>query len=76
MCIINNKTYYLCIEDKYLSYFISKWKYEDKPFSFTIRNAREGIKGSFVVAIKDENGGMIDFIAEIVAHTNAKIQCK
>lgn len=71
-----NKTYHLCIEDKYLSYFISKWKQEEKPFPFTMRNARDGIQGSFVVTIKDENGAMLDFLANVVAITRAKVRAK
>lgn len=71
MC--ENKTYHLCIEDKYLSYFISQWKYNEKPFPFTMRNAQVGVQGSFVVTIKDVNGAMFSFLATIVANTHAKI---
>ena len=74
--MIQNKTYHLCIEDKFLSYFISKWKEEDKSFPFAMRNASKGIEGSFVVTIKDENGAMLDFIATIVATTRAKVRVK
>ena len=72
--IERNKTYHLCMEDRFLSYFISKWKDEDKPFPFTMRNAREGIRGSFVVSIKDLDGQMLEFIATIVATTRAKVR--
>lgn len=62
------------MEDRYLSYFISKWKEEGKPFPYTMRNAREGIDGSFVVSIQDKDGYMLDFIATIVANTRAKVR--
>ena len=72
--MIQNKTYHLCIEDRFLSYFISKWKGEDKPFPFTLRNAGKGVDGSFVVSIQDRDGAMLDFIATIVANTRAKVR--
>lgn len=74
--MLQNKTYHLCIEDRFLSYFMQQWKYREKPCPFTMRNASNGVEGSFVVSIKDENGAMLDFIAAIVATTRAKVRVK
>lgn len=74
--IEKNKTYHLCIEDRFLSYVISQWKKWEKPFPLALRNAKEGIEGSFVITVKDHDGAMLDYLAAIVATTRAKVRAQ
>ena len=71
-----DRTYYLCIEDKYAAAVMHEWLRLYKPVRMHIRNANEkkGIFGSFVLVIKDENGAYLSFIEQIAEMTKAKIE--
>ncbi len=71
-----NKTYYLCIEDFYAGMVISEWMYAYKEAPLYFRDARKGVEGSFVLAIKDEDGKHLSFINRIAGLTKARISIK
>lgn len=70
---MKNRTYHLCMEDRWLSVFTHLWMERYKPCSFTMRDATKGVQGCIVVSIKDADGRMLDFISEAKARTDAKI---
>lgn len=71
-----NRTYYLCIEDRYAASVMHEWIRMYKPVRMHMRNAneRKGIFGSFVLVIKDEDGAHLPFIERIAEMTKAKIE--
>lgn len=71
-----NRTYYLCIEDFYAGAVISEWIYNYKEAPMYIRDARKGVEGSFVLAIKDEEGKYLRLINRLATITHAKIEIK
>lgn len=73
---LSNKTYYLCIEDFYAGTVISEWMYAYKDAPLYFRDARKGVEGSFVLAIKDEDGKHLSFINRIAEVTKARISVK
>lgn len=73
---MQNRTYYLCMEQRYLSVVLSLWIDNYKPCPIGLRNARKGVEESVVVIIKDENGNRLDFIAKIVSQTHAKVEAR
>lgn len=73
---MRNRTYYLCMEQRYLSVVTSLWMEHYKPCTIGLRDAHKGIEGSIVVIIKDEDGNRLDFIAKIVSQTHAKVEVR
>lgn len=71
-----NRTYYLCIEDRYAGTVMQYWIYNYKEMPLSIRDAGKGIEGSFVLAIRDVDGKYLSFIDKIATKTRAKIEVR
>lgn len=68
-----NRTYYLCMEDRKLSVFTQLWMQRYKPCQFSMRDASANVRNCIVVSIEDKDGRMLDFIAEALAVTDARL---
>ena len=71
-----NRTYYLCIEDRYAASVMQEWvhSYKDAPLQFRNANTKKGFHGCFVLAVRDKDGKYLAFIERIAKLTNAKIE--
>lgn len=71
-----NRTYYLCIEDRYAASVMQEWvhSYKESPLQFRNANPQKGFNGCFVLAIRDKDGKHLGFIERIAKLTNAKIE--
>lgn len=68
-----NRTYHLCMNERYLSAFTQLWMQRYKPCAFSMRDAERGVKDCIVVTITDRDGQMLPFITEAIAATKAKL---
>ena len=73
---MKNRTYHLCLEDRKLSAFTQLWMERYKPCPYIMRDASANVKNCIVVSIRDEDGKMLDFIAEAQRRTEAKVAVK
>lgn len=71
--IISNKTYHLCMEERFISLLISMWMDAGKPFPLSIRDAAKNVYGSIVVTIQDKDGEQLSFIEKLITTCNPKI---
>lgn len=71
-----NRTYHLCIEDRYAAAVMQEWLRLYKPAPLSIRNAdeRKGIYGCFVLSVQDRDGRYLDFIEKVARLTSAKVK--
>lgn len=70
---LSNRTYYLCIEDRYAATVINEWMHNYKTPPLSFRDARKGVEGSFILAVKDEGGNHLKFINRLAEITRAKV---
>ena len=68
-----NRTYHLCMSERYLSAFTELWMQRYKPCPFTMRDATQNVKDCIVVSITDRDGKMLPFITEAIAATKARL---
>lgn len=73
---VKNKTYHLCMEERFLSVFLSMWMEAYKPFPFSVRDASKGVEGSVVVSVTDHDGEMIDFLTRAVRACSPRVVAK
>lgn len=73
---MKNRTYHLCMEDRKLSIFTHLWMERNKPCPFTMRDAAANVIDCIVVSIKDEDGRMLEFVAEAKRCTDARMVMK
>lgn len=71
-----NRTYHLCMDERMLSAFTQLWMSRYKPCPFTMRDAARNVQNCIVVSITDKDGQTLDFIAEALALTRAKLAVK
>lgn len=71
-----NRTYHLCIEDRYAAAVMQEWQRLYKPAPLCIRNANEkkGVFGCFVLTVKDQDGKYLDFLEKVAQLTSAKVE--
>ena len=73
---LQNRIYYLCIEDRYAATIIAEWLYHYKETPLNLRDARKNVEGSFVLVMKDQNGDNLRFIERIAQITHARIEIR
>lgn len=73
---LKNRTYYLCLEDRFLPTIISMWMDNDKLCPMTIRSAKENIDRCTVVVVQDKDGEYLDFITRITAICRPRVVVK
>lgn len=73
---LQNRTYYLCMENRYAATVIGEWLYHYKQVPLSFRDARKNVEGSFVLVIKDNNGDDLRFINRLAEITRARIEIR
>lgn len=70
---LHNRTYHLCMGERFLSLFTSMWMDAGKPCPFSIRDAAKNVERCIVVSIQDRDGYYIDFIKSVAAACQPRI---